>query len=133
MSYLIGMYVWYHGNNLHAFGIEKGSMEIANQNDGMYIPDISVLSDILGEEDLNKILNQKLPEEDYREVARRALLKSQMETESLVKAGMIKSDITRVDETKLDPNVLFKLQQNVTFESLKPDFDLVMFDDFNNF
>ena len=108
-------------------------MEIANQNDGMYIPDISVLSDILGEEDLNKILNQKHPEEDYREVARRALLKSQMETESLVKAGMIKSDITRVDETKLDPNVLFKLQQNVTFESLKPDFDLDMFDDFNNF
>lgn len=133
MSYLIGMYVWYHGNNLYAFGIEKGSREIANQNDGIYIPDISVLSDILGEEDLNKILNQKHPEEDYREVARRALLKSQMETESLVKAGMIKSDITRVDETKLDPNVLFKLQQNVTFENLKPDFDLDMFDDFNNF
>ena len=56
-----------------------------------------------------------------------------METESLVKAGMIKSYITRVDETKLDPNVLFKLQQNVTFESLKPDLDLDMFDDFNNF
>ena len=39
----------------------------------------------------------------------------------------------RVDESKLDPNVLFKLQQTSTFEDLKPSMDLDMFDDFNNF
>lgn len=133
MSYLIGLYVWYHGNNLHTFGIEKGSTEIADQNEGMYIPDISVLSGILGEDDLNKILNQKNPEEDYKNLVRKTLLKSQQESEALIKAGMVKGDL-RVDESKLDPKVLFKLQQSARFEDLKPSgMDLDMFDDFNNF
>lgn len=133
MSYLIGLYVWYHGNNLQAFGIEKGSRDISNQNDGMYIPDISVLSDILGENDLNKILNQKNPEEEYKDLVRKTLLKSQSESESLVKAGMIKGDL-RVDESQLDPSVLAKLQQTASYEDFnRPNMDLDMFDDFNNF
>lgn len=132
MSYLIGLYVWYHGNNLAAFGIEKGSVEINNQNEGVYIPDINVLSDIIGEDDLNKILNQRNPEEDYRDLVRKTLLKSQMESEALVKAGIVKGDL-RVDESKLDPAILHKLQQTATFEELKPKFDLDMFDEFNNF
>lgn len=132
MSYLIGLYVWYHGNNLHAFGIEKGSKDISAQNEGMYIPDINVLSEIIGERDLNKILHQRDPEEDYKDLVRNALLKSQSESEALVKAGLMKGG-SRVDESKLDPNVLFKLQQTSTFEDLKPSVDLDMFDDFNNF
>ena len=31
MSYLIGLYVYYHGNNLAMFGFVKGSEEIKNQ------------------------------------------------------------------------------------------------------
>ena len=35
MSYLMAMYVYYHGDNLLAFGLKKGSQEIDNQNQGL--------------------------------------------------------------------------------------------------
>ena len=39
MSYLIGMYIYYHGNNLVVFGITKGARDEELKNEGLKRPD----------------------------------------------------------------------------------------------
>ena len=79
MSYLIALYVYYHGNNLPMFGFEKGSQEIDNQNQGLKtIDEVSDAEDILPLDVVNALKAQKAAENDsYDDLFRQALRQSQ--------------------------------------------------------
>lgn len=94
MSYLIGMYVWYHGNNLAAFGIIKGSREIENQNQGLKrtVEDIENM-DILPADTIATMKKQEKvrKENDYEQIMREALIKAQRQSLELHKKGLVEN------------------------------------------
>ena len=94
MSYLIGMYVWYHGNNLTAFGIIKGSREIENQNQGLKrtVEDIENM-DILPADTIATMKKQEQvrKENDYEKIMREALIKAQRQSLELHKKGLVEN------------------------------------------
>lgn len=94
MSYLIGMYVWYHGNNLTAFGIVKGSREIENQNQGLKrtVEDIENM-DILPADTIATMKKQEQvrKENDYEKIMREALIKAQRQSLELHKKGLVEN------------------------------------------
>lgn len=88
MSYLIGLYVYYHGNNLPMFGFVKGSQEIKQQNQGLTRPedvDLHNLPDSVVD-DLKTVLNRK--EDNYYDMMRQAVLQSQQESLRLSNAKL---------------------------------------------
>lgn len=95
MSYLMTLYVYYHGNNLERFGFTKGSQEIENQNQGTYRPE-DVSSFNISEEAKSAIQTQLTKEQntpdDYFELMRRAVIQSQNESIKLVKAGLVHNE-----------------------------------------
>lgn len=94
MSYLIGLYVWYHGNNLPLFGIIKGAQEIENQNQGLKrsVDDIENL-DILPQENIQAMRRQEKvrKENDYEAIMREALIKAQRQSLELHKKGLVEN------------------------------------------
>ena len=114
MSYLIGMYVWYHGNNLTAFGIVKGAKDIDNQNQGLKrsVEDIEN-SGILPAETIQAMKKQERvrKENDYAEIMRQALIKSQRESLELHRKGLVenptldKSQDEQLEEIYDDRNI----------------------------
>lgn len=91
MSYLIAMYVYYHGNNLQMFGFVKGSEEIKEQNKGLTRPEDISASSL--DEDTKRIIRTQLEKEqnqpdDFQQMMREAIIKSQNESMRLVKAGL---------------------------------------------
>lgn len=88
MSYLIALYVYYHGNNLAMFGFVKGSQEIKNQNEGLTRPedvDLRNLPEsVVG--DLKQTLSKK--NDNYYDMMRQAVLQSQQESLRLANAKL---------------------------------------------
>jgi hypothetical protein len=106
MSYLIGMYVWYHGNNLTAFGIVKGSREIENQNQGLKrtVEDIENM-DILPADTIATMKKQEQvrKENDYEKIMREALIKAQRQSLELHKKGLVENPtLDRSQEVQLE-------------------------------
>lgn len=95
MSYLIGMYVWYHGNNLSMWGIVKGAKEIENQNQGLHrsVEDIENM-DILPADTIAAMKKQEKvrKENDYEKIMREALIKAQRESLELHKKGLVENE-----------------------------------------
>ena len=95
MSYLIGMYVWYHGNNLPAFNVIKGAKEIENQNKGLKrtVEDIENM-DILPADTIAAMKKQEKvhKENDYEKIMREALIKAQRESLELHKKGLVENE-----------------------------------------
>ena len=96
MSYLIAMYVFYHGNNLPMFGFVKGSQEIKDQNTGMTRPED--LNSSLLDDDTKHIIQTQLEKEqnqpdDFQRMMREAILQSQSESMKLVKAGLVHNTV----------------------------------------
>ncbi len=102
MSYLIAMYVYYHGNNLPAFGFVKGSKEIENQNEGTRTYEDLQYAGILSQHDVNIIKNQELvrKENDYEALMRQAIRKSQEESIELRKRGLTQNKV--LDSTPVE-------------------------------
>ena len=102
MSYLIAMYVYYHGNNLPAFGFVKGSKEIENQNEGTHTYEDLQYAGILSQHDVNIIKNQELvrKENDYEALMRQAIKKSQEESIELRKRGLTQNRV--LDSTPVE-------------------------------
>ena len=102
MSYLIAMYVFYHGNNLPAFGFIKGSKEIENQNEGTRTYEDLQYAGILSQHDVNIIKNQELvrKENDYEALMRQAIRKSQEESIELRKRGLTQNRV--LDSTPVE-------------------------------
>lgn len=94
MSYLIGMYVWYHGNNLPAFSIIKGEKEIENQNQGLKrtVEDIENMN-ILPADTIAAMKKQEKvrKENDYEQIMREALIKAQRQSLELHKKGLVEN------------------------------------------
>lgn len=91
MSYLIGLYVYYHGNNLQYFGFYRTDIyEGVELNQGVSRPD---LRDILPSDVVNKMeRDQEIQKEmDYEKIFREALIQSQEQSKNLAKSKAIKS------------------------------------------
>ena len=106
MSYLIGMYVWYHGNNLAAFSIIKGSREIENQNQGLKrsVEDIENM-DILPADTIATMKKQEQvrKDNDYEKIMREALIKAQRQSLELHKKGLVENPtLDRSQEVQLE-------------------------------
>ena len=94
MSYLIALYVFYHGNNLISFGIVKGMKATDPQNRGMKRSE--EIDPTMVNPDLIKEVQKQ---EDYArqasfdEIMRNAIKDSQRHSHTLYQAGISKSDI----------------------------------------
>lgn len=93
MSYLMTLYVYYHGNNLYKYGIVKGSKAIKEENRGLTYEDIEY-SHIIPHENLEVMKQQEefRKENNYEEMMRQAILKSQRESMLLSKKGLSHND-----------------------------------------
>lgn len=125
MSYLIALYVYYHGNNLEFFGFRKGSQPIENQNEGMYKTIRDVDQDLLPKEvvQIFEKEEQFQKDNDYAEILRKAIAVSQQESARMSQSNIMQSDI-RVDDYSTD-----------VYDEDNPDngyqMDLSLFDDLN--
>lgn len=98
MSYLIALYVYYHGNNLAVFGVTKGARDEDLDNSGLkrpseINPDLvpqELIESAVHEEEKIQETNQAL---NYAEMMKEAIIRSQQETYSLYNAKMIGNTI----------------------------------------
>lgn len=95
MSYLIAMYVWYHGNNLNAFGVVKGKIDPAEMNKGTKRPEDYKGSDIIPDRDLDIMAQQAKvrKENDYQAMMAKAIREAQQQTLALSKKKLINNQI----------------------------------------
>lgn len=94
MSYLIALYVYYHGNNLPVFGIIKGEKAEDVKNEGMKRPeeiDTSLVDPALVES--VKIQEQQKAMPSFEELMRKAMTESLKDTYKLQQAGEIENSI----------------------------------------
>lgn len=125
MSYLIGLYVYYHGNNLEFFGFRKGSQPIENQNEGMYKTIRDVDQDLLPKEVVQTFEKEEQfqKDNDYAEILRKAIAVSQQESMRMSQSAIMQSDIKADD------------YNNDIYNEDDPDngyqMDLSLFDDLN--
>lgn len=105
MSYLMTLYVYYHGNNLSLFGINKGAIEDLDENSGLRREPTEITSDNIAgliPDDQVEIIRQqeRVNKNNYEEVFRQAMLKSQRESMRLRDKGL---SVNRVlEKTKED-------------------------------
>lgn len=98
MSYLMCLYIWYHGNNLSMFGINKGEMGMEPENQGTKRPqeiDRSMVSekiiqDAIRLEEKEMIAKQ---ENDWDSLLKQAMIRSQKQTYELSQSNMISDTI----------------------------------------
>ena len=95
MSYLMTLYIYYHGNNLPAFGFIKGSKEIENPNKGIKTYDDLRISEVIPVHDIEimKQQQQVREENDYAKMMKAALIESQKSSAELQQRGLIKNSI----------------------------------------
>lgn len=101
MSYLIGLYVYYHGNNLSIFGIEPGVMGDVPLNQGLdfenqNIEDISIDSLDIGteaKEDLKAQQNKAQNTVNYEEMLREAIYESQRQSQKMYQSDFVHNSI----------------------------------------
>lgn len=93
MSYLVAMYVYYHGDNLQLFGFVKGSNDIENQNQGTKrLEDVN--TDFLPDDIVNAIrAEEELEKNSYDNILRKALMESQKVSIQTTQAGMVRNEI----------------------------------------
>ena len=95
MSYLIALYVLYHGNNLPLFGIYRGARDEDLNNSGLTRPD-EVNPDYINPMALESVKIQEEKEKrtiDYSELYRQAMEREQMLSYNLQKKGLIEDTV----------------------------------------
>lgn len=122
MSYLVAMYVFYHGNNLPAFGFIKGQTIDEESRPVMTYKDLSPgvlpneVIDVLEKQEQTRIEN------DYEAIYREAVKKSQMESMALYQHGLSDNYVlSKTREDQIEP---------LGYETSESDLDL--FDELNN-
>ena len=95
MSYLMCLYVYYHGNNLPVFGIIKGKLNEDEQNKGLkHASEIDPsLVDPRLIESVKKQEQQIAQQEQWKQLMKEAAIKAQKDTYKLVKAGEIQNTV----------------------------------------
>lgn len=122
MSYLIAMYVLYHGNNLQIFGYYPGEREEKPRNQGIHERTESELNKVLPADIAQAIMEEKeaMKALDYEAILRNAIEKSQAETSRLVNSSL-----------NFTPEGLDSNNKYTTFEDEISDYDMGFFDDLN--
>ena len=94
MSYLMALYVYYHGNNLIAFGIVKGMRSTDPQNKGMKHSE-EIDPTLVSRELIQEVQKQEefSRQASYDEIMRNALKESQRNSFNMYQAGVSKSDV----------------------------------------
>ena len=94
MSYLIALYVYYHGNNLIAFGIVKGMKATDPQNKGMKRSE-EIDSSLVSPDLIKEVQKQEEYERQasFEEIMRNAIKDSQRNSHALYQAGISRSDV----------------------------------------
>lgn len=98
MSYLITLYVYYHGNNLAAFGIKKGVKDLGPENEGMKHPDEidpnlvdpKLINNVKERMVKDKVAKQEL---DWNSVMANAIKKAQQDTFERQQKRLLKDTI----------------------------------------
>lgn len=106
MSYLIALYVYYHGNNLVAFGIVKGLRDEEITNKGLKRAD-EINPALVDQSLINQVKQQEEFEmqKTYEDIMREAIKKSQKESYALYQSGMSKSDVfNNTPDSMIDTN-----------------------------
>lgn len=120
MSYLISLYVYYHGNNLEIFGFNHGDeFDLSDKNAGLVRPeevDISGLSDEVAE--FVEAAKKRNSKTSFYDQMFNDMLQSQQKTQRLVKAGMIEDPYNQ------------KMHGSVYVED-EDSYDLSFFDEIN--
>ena len=94
MSYLIALYVYYHGNNLISFGIIKGMRSDEPQNKGLKHSE-EIDPTLVNPELIKSVQQQEEYERQstYDEIMRNAIKESQRQSFNMYHAGVSKSDV----------------------------------------
>ena len=98
MSYLIALYVYYHGNNLTVFGITKGAQDEDLNNSGLKHPD-EINPNLVSSEIINSAKEQEIKTEktekelNWNELMKQSIQKAQQMTYNINKAGLISNTI----------------------------------------
>ena len=126
MSYLIGLYVYYHGDNLEAFGFNKGDvLDMEPQNGGLYRPD-DIYTHTVSREAADQIHANMVKEQNkdnYENELKKALLEAQKQTMILHSKNLISNDT--LDNT---PDYMID-----DYEDGTGSIDLGLFDQLNQF
>lgn len=93
MSYLIGLYVIYHGNNLSAFNIHVGAAQAVPTNEGLPRPTDEIDTTLVDPELVEQVKrNEYMERNTYEKIFMEALKQSQQNTIKLHKAKMIENE-----------------------------------------
>jgi hypothetical protein len=94
MSYLIALYVYYHGNNLISFGIVKGMQSTDPQNKGMKRSE-EIDPTLVNPELIQSVQKQEEYEHQssFEQIMRNAIKSSQRDSYKILEAGLSKSDV----------------------------------------
>lgn len=95
MSYLIALYVRYHGNNLPLFGIYIGSEYVEEENKGLKRPE-EIDPSLVSPELIKQVKDREILEkrhEYYQELLAKTIQESQQKSIELQKAGLINKSI----------------------------------------
>lgn len=122
MSYLIGMYVYYHGNNLTLFGITKGARDEDLNNQGIKRPE-EINPELVSPELINAAIEMGKKEaatDQWQHMMRSALAQSQKDTFRMSQAGLVN-------------NTVFNNTTEVVLDDYESDgnIDLSFFDELN--
>lgn len=96
MSYLIALYVYYHGNNLAVFGINKGAMDETQLNKGLKRAD-EINPELVSRKLIEEAQNQEIKEQQTKELTewetmmKNAIFQSQKETYKLYQGNYIEN------------------------------------------
>lgn len=99
MSYLIALYVYYHGNNLAMFGVIKGAQIEDLDNGGMKRP-----------EEINpELVDKKLIEGAKKQEMKEKMTEKEMNWEAMMKAAIKQSqqETFKLKQSKLVENTVF--------------------------
>lgn len=125
MSYLIALYVYYHGNNLELFGFVRGDDVKVDPTKGLQRPD-DIYSKNLSKDTAKMIhatMEREQVKDDYEDLLRSALIESQKETAQLYSKNLVSSDV--LENT---PDYVID-----DYEENTGSLDLGLFDQLNNF
>jgi hypothetical protein len=95
MSYLIALYVYYHGNNLPLFGVIVGEQENAEKNKGLKHAE-EIDPTLVNPELINAVKKQEALESQQKQwenLMRQATIQAQKETYKLQKSGEVQNTI----------------------------------------
>lgn len=122
MSYLIALYVYYHGNNLLTFGISKAAKDEDLDNSGIYVPEVETYNLV------DKIIIDEVKEREEKErVSDDVLNWNKMMAEAIKKA---QQDTYKLHQTKLIDNSILKSSDYIEDDDTY-DIPLDFFDELN--